>query len=60
MKITHLVIHTAPSSGDGEDAEPDVIVFDGTKWVIQGSLYPREVRFLSNLQALIEEYNNKR
>lgn len=45
---------------DDEGMEPKQIVMNGNDWKLPAHLFPRDLKFLANLQELIEGYNGRR
>lgn len=56
MRIHRVEISVEPLSAD--DGLPKLWVYTGKEWEC-GPLYPRDLRFLTNIQALIDEYNGR-
>lgn len=60
MIITGIVI-TIESDGrpDDDGLTPRQIVLNGNDWKMPEHLFPRDLKFLANLQELIERYNGR-
>lgn len=60
MIITGITI-TIDTDGrpDDEGLKPKEIVMNGNDWRLPEHLFPRDLKFLANLQELIERYNGR-
>ena len=61
MTITGMVITIETDGGlDDEGLEAKKIIMDGNNWTMPAHLFPRDLKFLANIQELIESYNGRR
>ncbi len=60
MIITGIAIRIEPNGPEDEGLQPKEIVLTGNNWKMPEDLWPRDLKFLANLQELIEGYNGRR
>jgi len=59
MIITSVVINIETNGPQDEGLSPKQIVMNGSEWKLPTSMFPRDIRFLSSLQFLIDRYNGR-
>jgi hypothetical protein len=58
--ITGITITIDVDGGpDDEGLQPKEIVMNGNNWKMPENVFPRDLKFLANLQELIERYNRR-
>lgn len=59
MKIIELYIEISPDEKNPSDAgmSHKVMHYASSTWAFQGTIFPRDVRFLAEVQELMDRYN---
>lgn len=57
MYIKNIIIQIVPASNEG-DKEPKVFeLVDSCEWNSTGTMYPKDIRLMSAIDAMVRQYN---